>query len=61
MGARTSAEMIKVMEFVRAGMSGYAAAKQVGIELSTLYRSTLWKAYKAELEATKKENQNANS
>lgn len=60
MSGRTSAEMVKAMEFVRAGMTGYAAAKQVGIQLSTLYRSALWKSYQAELEALKKENQHDN-
>lgn len=55
MGARTSAETVEAMKHVRAGMSGYAAAKTVGIALSTLYRSTLWKQYLAEQEA-KKEN-----
>lgn len=57
MSGRTSAETVKAMEFVRAGMSGYAACKQVGIALSTLYRSALWKAYQAELETIKQENQ----
>lgn len=55
MSGRPTAETIKAMEYVRAGMTGYAAAKQVGIALSTLYRSPLWKAYKAELETIKQE------
>jgi len=29
-------------------MSAYAAAKAVGVALSTIYRSALYKAYKAE-------------
>jgi transposase len=60
MSGRTSAEMIKAMQFVRAGMSGYAAAKHVGIALSTLYRSALWKQYQAELATIKQENQHGN-
>jgi hypothetical protein len=31
-------------------MTAYAAAKAVGIALSTIYRSPLYKAYRAELE-----------
>jgi transposase len=61
-GRRTSVEMVKVMKLVRGGMTGYAAAKRVGIALSTLYRSVLWKEYQAELAAQpKQENQHADS
>jgi hypothetical protein len=35
-------------------MTAYAAAQAVGIALSTIYRSALYKAYKAEQEATPK-------
>lgn len=34
-------------------LTPYAAAKQVGIALSTMYRSPLYKAYKAEQEQSK--------
>jgi transposase len=62
MSGRTSAETVQAMQLVRTGMTGYAAAKRVGIALSTLYRSALWKQYQAELAAQpKQENQHANS
>lgn len=59
MSGRASAATLKAMDYVRAGMSGYAAARQAGIALSTLYRSSLWKAYQAELETLKQENRRA--
>ena len=46
MGARTSPEVIEAIRLIHTGMSAYAAAKTVGIALSTIYRSALYKALK---------------
>jgi hypothetical protein len=51
MSGRPSAEVAKAVALLRASggtLSAYAAARQVGIALSTIYRSPLYKAYKAE-------------
>jgi hypothetical protein len=48
---RPSAEVVKAVALMResgGSLSAYAAAKAVGIALSTIYRSPLYKAYKAE-------------
>jgi hypothetical protein len=53
MSARPSAEVAKAVALLRESggtLSAYAAARQVGIALSTIYRSALYKAYKAEQE-----------
>jgi transposase len=56
MSGKPSADMERVMHLVtNEGMSPYAAAKQVNVALSTVYRSPLYKAYKAE--QAKKPNQ----
>lgn len=39
--------LVLAMELVRAGTSPYAAAQVCGIALSTMYRSALYKAWKA--------------
>lgn len=51
MTGRSSAEVVKAVALLRKSggtMTAYAAAKAVGIALSTIYRSPLYKAYKAE-------------
>lgn len=48
MSGRPSAETVKAMELVKGGMSPYAAARETGIALSTIYRSSLYKQYLAE-------------
>lgn len=55
MSGRTSSETVKAMELVKGGMSPYEAAKTVKIALSTIYRSALYKAWKAAQQP--KENQ----
>lgn len=55
MSGRPSAEVAKAVAMLRESggtLSAYAAAKAVGIALSTIYRSPLYKAYKAEQEAS---------
>lgn len=55
MTGRPSAEVAKAVAMLRESggrMTAYAAAQAVGIALSTIYRSALYKAYKAEQEAT---------
>ena len=50
MSGRPSAEVIQAVALMRESggtMSAYAAAKAVGIALSTIYRSPLYKEYKA--------------
>lgn len=39
MTGRASAETTKALKLVKAGMTPYAAAKKVGIALSTIYRA----------------------
>lgn len=46
MPGKPSYEMVKAMELVKQGMTPYAAAKQLGLDLSTMYRSRLYKDYK---------------
>ena len=46
MSSKPSADMERVMQLIRSGFTPYAAAKQVGIALSTLYRSPLYKAWR---------------
>jgi hypothetical protein len=60
MSGKPSADMERAMNLViNEGLSPYAAARQVNIALSTIYRSPLYKAYKAEQDkkTTKKEKQ----
>ena len=55
MSGRPSAEVVQAVALLRESggtMSAYAAAKAVGIALSTIYRSPLYKAYKAEQQTT---------
>jgi transposase len=40
MSGRQSAEVTRALQLIAKGMSAYAAAKQVGIALSTIYRAT---------------------
>lgn len=47
MSGKPSADMERAMELVRGGMTPYAAAKEVRIALSTIYRSPLYKAWRA--------------
>jgi transposase len=50
MSGRPSAQVVQAVALLRESggtMSAYAAAKAVGIALSTIYRSPLYKAYKA--------------
>jgi len=51
MPGRPSAAMLQTMELVRSGMTPYKAAKTVGINLGTMYRSVLYRAWKAERDA----------
>lgn len=51
MSGRPSAQVVQAVALMResgGAMSAYAAAKAVGIALSTIYRSPLYKAYRAE-------------
>lgn len=49
MSGRPSTEVQQAMDAVRTkGITPYAAAKEAGIALSTMYRSPLYKAWKAE-------------
>lgn len=49
MSGRPSAEVTKAIALMKeTGVSAYAAAKATGIALSTIYRSTLYKQFKAE-------------
>jgi transposase len=43
MAGRTSAEVVQAVALIKGGMSAYAAAKTVGIALSTIYRSALYR------------------
>jgi hypothetical protein len=55
MSGRPSAEVVKAVALMRESggkVTAYAAARAVGIALSTIYRSPLYKAYKAEQETT---------
>lgn len=59
MSGRPSAEVSRAVAMLRESggtMSAYAAAKAVGIALSTIYRSPLYKAYKAEQEQSNPAN-----
>lgn len=44
MAPRTSAEVVRAIELIKGGMSAYAAAKTVGIAISTIYRSALYRS-----------------
>ncbi len=46
MAARQSAIVDEALRLVAGGMTPYAAAKQVGIALSTIYRSKLYQEWK---------------
>jgi hypothetical protein len=51
MSGRASAEVTRAVAMLRESggtMTAYAAAKAVGIALSTIYRSPLYKAYRTE-------------
>jgi hypothetical protein len=48
MGAKVSPEMLKAMEYVRAGKSAYAAAKLAGITRGAISRSKLYKQWRLE-------------
>lgn len=48
MTGRPSAAMEKAMRLIRNGMTPYGAAKKVGIALSTMYRSALYKKHRDE-------------
>ncbi len=51
MSGRPSTELQQAMDAVKhGGKTPYAAAKDAGIALSTMYRSALYKAWKAEQE-----------
>jgi transposase len=39
MGSRQSAEVTRALKLVASGVTPYAAAKKVGIALSTIYRA----------------------
>jgi hypothetical protein len=49
MSGKPSADVVRAMQLVRRGMTPYAAARQTGIALSTIYRSAIYKAWKARL------------
>lgn len=51
MAGKPSKRIIQAMQLVREGETPYAAAKRKGIHLSTMYRSSLYKAWQAEQEA----------
>ena len=52
MGTNASHAVVQAMEEVKAGTkSPYAVARDAGIALSTMYRSRLYKAWKAEQES----------
>lgn len=55
MSGRPSAKMIAAMRRVLGGMTPYAAAKAEGIALATMYKSSIYKLWRAgemgELEA----------
>jgi transposase len=44
MSGRPSAEVVRALALIRQGVTAYAAAKTVGIALSTIYRSAGYKA-----------------
>jgi predicted DNA-binding protein (UPF0251 family) len=49
MSGKPSADTVEAMKLVaEEGMTPYAAARRMNIALSTIYRSPLYKAYKAE-------------
>lgn len=43
MAGRISARTVEALKYVMAGMTPYSAAKRAQIELSTMYRSPLYK------------------
>lgn len=51
MGARISSEMHQAMDLIRNGKTPYRAAQETGLRLSTITRSRLYLAWKAEQEA----------
>jgi hypothetical protein len=46
MGRAPTTKVLLAMALIREGMTPYAAAKQVGIALSTIYRSRLYREWK---------------
>lgn len=46
MSGRPSAATIRAVQLIKGGWTAYRAAKHVGIALSTIYRSALYKALK---------------
>lgn len=47
MSGKPSPQMIAAMRHVLAGMTPYAAAKHMGVALTTMYKSRLYKLWKA--------------
>jgi hypothetical protein len=47
MSGKTSAEMHKAMRLIRKGTKALQAAKRVGLNPATIYRSRLYKEYRA--------------
>lgn len=54
MSGKPSADTQRAMELVKAGYSPYAAAMEAGIALSTIYRSVLYKEWKAQKKTKRK-------
>jgi len=48
MGAKPSYQMVKCMQYIRKGMVPHQAAVKAGIERPTMYKSRLYKEWKAE-------------
>lgn len=43
MPPRTSHAVVQAIDLIKSGMSAYAAAKTVGIAISTIYRSAMYR------------------
>ena len=52
MGAKPSYQMVKCMQYIRKGMVPHQAAVKAGIERPTMYKSRLYKEWKAEKQAS---------
>lgn len=46
MSGRPSHALIQALELIKGGMTAYAAAKQTGLNVGTIYRSAQYKALK---------------
>ena len=46
MSGRPSGSMVEAMKLVLAGVTPYQAARRMGLDLSTMYRSRLYKLWK---------------